>query len=170
MATWNIDAAHSAIGFKVKHMVVSTVRGSFADFEGSIEATDDTFADAKAHFTAKVSSVSTHNAGRDGHLQSPDFFDAGQFPTVAFTSKSFAKNGDMFDVTGDFTMHGVTKVITLKAKLDGVGTNVQSGKRIASFDVSGVIDRMDYGVGTTTPAAVVGSDVTIDIQIEAFAA
>ena len=170
MATWNIDAAHSAIGFKVKHMVVSTVRGSFADFEGSIEAADDTFADAKVHFTAKVASVSTHNAGRDGHLQSPDFFDAAQFPTITFVSKSFAKNGDNYDVKGDFTMRGVTKEITLSAKLDGFGTNVQNGKRIVSFDVSGMIERTDYGVGATTPAAVVGTDVTLDIQIEAVAA
>ena len=167
MATWNIDAVHSTIGFKVKHLVVSTVRGAFTDFSGTIEAADNTFANAQVKFEAKVASVATHNAGRDAHLQAPDFFDAAQFPTIAFVSKSFVQNGETFDVKGDFTMHGVTKEVTLTAKLDGVGKGMQEGTRIVSFDVSGVINRHDYGVGAGVPGTAVSENVTLDIQVEA---
>ena len=173
MATWNLDTAHSVIGFKIKHLMVSNLRGSFTDFEGAIEASDDTFTNPSAHFSAKVASINTSNAGRDGHLQAPDFFDAAQFPLITFASKSFVKNGDKYDVKGDMTMHGVTKEISLTATFEGIATR-HDGKRIASFEATGVIDRRDFGISIDMPlqtgGVVIGTDVTLDIQFEAIEA
>ena len=171
MSTWTIDAAHSTIGFKVKHLMVSTVRGSFTDFEGSIEAADDTFAGAAAHFSAKTASVNTHNDMRDGHIKSPDFFDVAQFPTVSFASKSFTKkNDEAYEMTGDLTLHGVTKEIKLDVSFNGVGPGMD-GKRVVSFDATGMIDRRDFGISIAMPleggGLVVSNDVALDIQIEA---
>ncbi len=170
MSTWTIDSAHSTIGFKVKHLVVSTVRGSFADFAGSITSPSDTFDGATATFTAQVASITTNNAMRDGHLQSPDFFDAATFPTITFTSSSFVKNGDTFTVVGDLTMHGVTKEISLTANQGGVGAGMD-GKRIVSFEATGMIDRRDfelnYAAVVETGGLVVSNEIMLDIQIEA---
>lgn len=170
MSTWTIDSAHSTIGFKVKHLVVSTVRGAFTDFAGSIQSPDDTFVGASASFTANVASISTNNAMRDGHLQSPEFFDAATFPTVTFASSSFVKNGDGFTVTGNLTMHGVTKEISLTTIQNGIGSGMD-GKRVVSFEATGTIDRRDfgltYGAVLETGALVVGHEIMLDIQIEA---
>ena len=171
MSTWKLDAAHSHIGFKIKHLMVSTVRGEFTQFEGTITAADDTFANASVAFTAQTASVSTHNAGRDGHLTSPDVFNVEKFPTISFMSKSFAKADDStYKVTGDFTMLGVTKEITLDAEFDGIGTGMD-GKRVVSFGITGSIKRTDFGMTFNIPLATggiaLGEDVKLDIQVEA---
>ena len=172
MSTWTIDTAHSTIGFKVKHLVVSTVRGSFTDFAGSITSSDDTFEGATATFTAQVASIATHNAMRDGHLQSADFFDAATFPTVTFTSTAFTKTADGYTVSGNLTMHGVTKEISLAAKHNGIGTGMD-GKRVVSFDATSIIDRRDFGLTYSavveTGGLVVSNEIVLDIQIEAKA-
>ena len=146
METWNIDPAHSEVGFSVKHLLVSTVRGRFGTFEGSMSASNAELSDAKIVFSADVASITTNNAMRDGHLQSPDFFDAANFPKVTFVSKSFVKNGtNTYKMTGDFTMKGVTKEIALDVVANGMAKDMQ-GKSVASFDVSGIIKRSEYGV------------------------
>lgn len=170
MATWTIDQAHSSIGFKVRHLVVSTVRGGFTEFSGSIAAEDQTFTNASVTFTAKTSSINTHNEARDGHLTSADFFDAAQFPTLSFTSTSFTKKDDGFEVVGDLTLKGVTKSITLSATSDGVGAGMD-GKPVVGFDVKGTIHRPDFGLTWNAPLEsggfVVSDDVSLDIHIEA---
>ena len=164
MTTWTIDQAHSEIGFSVKHLLISTVRGRFATFEGTLSATDETFSDAKLSFSADMASVHTGNAMRDTHLQSPDFFDVAAFPKMTFVSKSFVTNPDKtYAITGDFTMHGMTKELTVNAVLNGT-TDDHSGKRMASFDVSGTIKRTDFGVNGG--AGAVSEDVTIEATIE----
>lgn len=146
MSTWKIDDAHSEIGFKVKHLMVSTVKGHFTKFSGSIKADDDNMTNAVATFEADVASITTNNAGRDGHLQTGDFFEADKFPKITFTSTSFTKKSDNeFLVVGNFSMRGVTKEIGLNATLNGIVKD-SYGNRVASFDVSGVINRLDYGV------------------------
>ncbi len=167
MTTWHIDAAHTDIGFSVKHLLISTVRGRFTSFEGTLTASDETFSDAKVTFSADTASITTNNAMRDAHLQSPDFFDGANNPKITFVSKSFAKTGkDMFSVTGDFTMRGVTKELTVNAVLNGTTTDAY-GKRVASFDVSGIIKRTDYGVNWNAVLEAGGLSVSEDVTLEA---
>lgn len=169
MSTWNLDQMHSTIGFKVKHLVISTVKGHFADFSGSVIANDDTFENAQVSFTAQTASISTNNADRDGHLKSADMFDVEQFPTLTFTSTSFTKTSEGFDVTGDITIKGVTKQVVLKAKLAGIIMGMY-GKRVAAFELSGSINRMDFGVAWNAAleagGVVVSEEVALEIEAE----
>ncbi len=167
MKTWTIDQAHSEVGFTVKHLLISTVRGRFATFEGSLTASDETFSDAKLFVSIDAASITTNNAMRDGHLQSPDFFDTANFPKITFVSKSFAPAGDKkYTITGDFTMRGVTKEITIDAILNGTATD-SYGKKVASFDVSGTIKRTDYGVNWNAALEAGGVAVSEDVTLEA---
>lgn len=167
MKTWTIDVAHSEIGFTVKHLLISTVRGRFTAFEGSLSASDETFSDAVVAFSADAASITTNNAMRDQHLQSPDFFDTANNPKIIFASKSFTANGDKkFVVVGDFTMRGVTNEITLDAIFNGAITDAY-GKRVLSFDLSGTIKRTDYGVSWNAALEAGGLSVSEDVQLEA---
>jgi len=169
MIKWNIDTAHTSIGFKIKHLVVSTVRGHFTEFSGYVEANDDTFENAKVTFTAEAKSVSTSNEARDNHLRSADFFDVEKFPQITFNSESFVKKGDSFEIIGNLTMKDVTKEITLEASFAGIGTDMEGG-RIASFDITGSISRKDFNLTWNnlieTGQAVVGDTVWFDIHVE----
>ncbi len=167
MKTWNIDVAHSEIGFKVKHLMVSTVRGFFEIFEGQISAEDETFNNASISFSAEVKSLTTKNAGRDTHIHSGDFFDAEQFPKVTFVSTSVKAIGDSsLDILGDFTMRGVTKSITLQGKLTGVANDLYGG-HVAAFEVSGSLNRQDYGVSWNAALEAGGVVVSDTVNIEA---
>jgi polyisoprenoid-binding protein YceI len=167
METWTIDQAHSEVGFSVKHLIVSTVRGRFGTFEGSLSASNPELTDAKVEFSADVASITTNNAMRDGHLQSPEFFDAAQFPKVTFVSKSFDKTGDnTYKMVGDFTMKGVTKEIALDVVANGMAKNMQ-GKSVASFDVSGTIKRTDFGVNWNQVLEAGGLSVSEDVTLNA---
>ena len=167
METWTIDHAHSEVGFSVKHLLVSTVRGRFGAFEGSLTASNPELSDAKIQFSADVASITTNNAMRDGHLQAPDFFDAAQFPKVTFVSKSFTKSGDnTFKMLGDFTMKGVTKEVTLDVVANGMAKDMQ-GKSVASFDVSGTIKRTDYGVSWNQALEAGGLALSEDVVLDA---
>ncbi len=173
MSTWNIDPVHSTIGFKVKHLMVSTVRGSFTSFSGTIESPDDSFVGATAQFSAETKSVTTHNDMRDGHLRSPEFFDVEQFPTMSFTSHSFVKNGDSYTVNGELTMRGVSKPVTLTAELGGIGSGMD-GKRVVHFAATGKISRSEFGLMYSamleTGGMVVGDEITLDLEVEAVEA
>lgn len=170
MSTWNLDHAHSTIGFKVKHLMVSSVSGLFTQFSGTIESPDDSFANATVHFTADAASISTHNEMRDNHLKSADFFDVAQFPTLSFTSTSFNKHESGYTVSGNFTMHGITKPITLTVQSDGIGTGM-NGKRVVGFTITGTINRTDFGLTWNnvleTGGVAVGEEVKLDIHVEA---
>ena len=167
METWVIDHAHSDVGFSVKHLLVSTVRGHFGVFEGKLTASNPELTDAKIEFSADVASITTNNAMRDGHLQAPDFFDAANNPKIMFVSKSFTKTGDTtYKLTGDFTMKGVTKEITLDVVANGMAKDAQ-GKSVASFDVSGVIKRTDYGVNWNQALEAGGLAVSEDVMLDA---
>jgi polyisoprenoid-binding protein YceI len=167
---WVIDPAHSEIHFKVKHLVISTVTGSFEKFEGSITAPEEGFDNASIEFTAEVDSISTNQADRDGHLKSPDFFDAGQYPKVIFKSKNFKKNSETdYVLTGDLTLKNVTKEVTLNAEFGGIMKDPW-GNTKAGFEVVGKINRKDFGLTwnalTETGGMVVGEDVKLQMNIE----
>ncbi len=171
MSTWHIDTAHSEIGFKVKHLMVSSVKGFFGTFSGTLTSDDDMLANAQVSFETQTASISTNNANRDGHLQGADFFDAMKFPTITFVSKSFVKkDGNEYTVTGDFTMKGVTKEVELAATFNGLAKSTTDGKRIMSFDVTGVINRMDYGVSWNaaieTGGVAVSNEVWLNANVE----
>ena len=169
MKTWNIDQAHSEVGFKIKHMMVSTVRGQFTRFEGSITSPDDDFVKATISFTAETNSINTNNDMRDKHLVASDFFDAEKFPKISFVSTKIEKKGENdFMVLGDLDMHGVKKEISLEAKLDGI-TEAKDG-RIMGFEITGSLSRKDFGLtwnaATETGGVVLSDEVRFDMNIE----
>ena len=166
MKIWTIDPAHSEISFKVKHLMVSTVRGIFSGFEGSISADDDSFANANISFSADVSTISTQNAQRDGHLVSADFFDAAAFPKATFVSTTFSKNGDQLEITGDLTIKGITKSETLHGSFNGIAVGLD-GKRVAAFEVATKINRADFGLTWNAALDAGGVAVSDSVAIEA---
>jgi len=170
MNTWIIDSAHSEISFKIKHLMVSTVRGQFKSFEGSVKLPDNDFTKAEVNFSAETASISTNNEMRDKHLTSPDFFNSVEFPTLSFKSKKISKKDtNDFTVTGDMTMHGETKEITFNAKYNGMTTGMDKS-RVMVFEISGSLSRKDFGLTWNAPieqgGVVVSDEVILDINIE----
>ncbi|MGF7218882.1 polyisoprenoid-binding protein YceI [Spirosoma lacussanchae] len=168
--TWVIDPTHSEVQFKVKHLMVSTVTGLFSQYEGQLEMAGDDFEDATITFSADVASISTGNEQRDGHLKSADFFDAEQFPKLTFTSTGMKKTGtDTYDLTGDLTMHGVTKPVSLKAEYGGQMQDFY-GQTKAGFEVVGVLKRKEFGLSwdgvTEAGGVVVSDDVRLIMNIQ----
>lgn len=170
MATWTIDTMHSEIGFKVKHLVISTVSGKFTKFEGSIETEGDDFNNAKVTFSADIDGIDTGVADRDGHLKSPDFFDAANHPKLTFESTSFTnKGGSDYELQGNITIRGVAKPITLKVEHGGTGPNAY-GQTVAGFELQGKINRKDFGLNwsavTEAGGIVVSDEVKLFMNIE----
>ncbi len=143
--TWTVDPAHSKVGFAVKHMGIATVRGEFTEFEGTLEVADD-LSTATAHGSVKVDSVTTNEAQRDAHLKSPDFFHSEEHPELTFHSTAIELvDEETFRVTGDFTLHGVTKPITLKVEVQGTDTDPW-GKDRVGLEITGELSRGDFGM------------------------
>jgi polyisoprenoid-binding protein YceI len=170
MAQWQIDPAHSEIKFKVKHLVVSTVTGQFKNFTATIEADKADFSDARISFEAEINSLSTNNDQRDAHLKSPDFFDAEKFPTMTYRSTSITRlSGENYSVTGELTIRGIKRPLTLDVTYNGTVDGF-GGKKVAGFEISGKINRFDYGLMwnamTEAGGVVVSSDVRLDIAAE----
>jgi len=138
---WKVDPAHSEIEFKVKHMMISTVSGSFGEFDAAIESADETFKDAKFSFSAKIDSISTKNKDRDTHLKSDDFFNAEKYPNLSFKSKSF----DGETMVGDMTIRDVTKEVSLQVDFNGIADD-QYGQTKAGFEATGTINRKEFGL------------------------
>lgn len=157
---WTVDKAHSKLVFTVTHLLISEVDGTFKNFDANITASKEDFSDAIFELTADTKGITTNNEMRDGHLQKPDMFDTEKFPTMTFKSTSIKPNGaNKFKVTGDLTMKGVTKPVTLDLALLGKGKNRQ-GKDLAGFKATGNIKRTDFGVGAM-PSGVVSEDVEL---------
>ena len=171
MATWKMDTAHSEVKFKVRHLVVSTVTGNFDVFNGTVESGKDDFSDAKISFEADVTSIDTKNEQRNGHLKSPDFFDAANHPKITFTSKSLAKNGgDDYKLTGDLTIRGITKPVQLDVAYNGTVKGFGGSFDVAAFEIKGKINRQDFDLKwnalTETGGVVVSDDVKLEILAE----
>src|ERR1700748_2630978 len=167
MATtkWVLDPMHSEVQFKIKHLVISTVTGSFKTFEGSVETESDSFEGATAEFSLDVDSIDTNQEQRDGHLKSAEFFDAEKYPKITFKSTSITAD----TLTGDLTIKDVTKSVTLDVEHGGTATDFY-GNLKAGFEITGKINRKDFGLvwdGVTEAGAVVlGSDIKISINAQ----
>lgn len=141
--TWTVDTAHSKIGFSVKHMGISTVRGEFTEFEGSLEIGENP-GDMKVRGTVKTASVDTNEDGRDEHLRSPDFFEAETHPELTFESTRIeAIDEDTFKVTGNMTIRGITNELVLTAEVNGIEAGMDGGERVG-LEVTGQLSRGDY--------------------------
>jgi polyisoprenoid-binding protein YceI len=169
--TYNVDGSHSNVGFEVRHMGIATVRGAFKKFEGTVEATGD---ELKLNGTVEVSSVDTGDEQRDGHLQSPEFFDAAQFSQISFTSTGAAPSGDgKITLSGDITIKGVTKPIELVGEIGEGGQDPWGNERVG-FEVEGKIDRREFGLvwNQTLPNGnfLVANEVKLVVSVSAVKA
>ena len=167
--TWTIDPAHSEVGFSVRHMMVSKVRGKFATFAGELVTADD-IAASSVTATIDLASIDTGNPDRDNHLRSADFFDADQFPQFSFASTGVSARGDHYLLDGALTLKGVTKAIVLQLELGGFGPDAYGGYR-AGFSATTEILRSEFGVDFNavleTGGVIVSDKVTIHLEIEA---
>lgn len=167
---WKIDPTHSEVQFKVKHLVISTVTGSFGSFDGQIESDGDSFENAKATFTADIDSLSTNNDDRDQHLKSDDFFNAEKFPHLKFESTNFEKVGDgEYKVTGDLTIRDVTKEVELNV-VHGGTVGDPYGQTKAGFEVTGSINRKEFNLTwnavTEAGNVVVGDEIKLQLNVQ----
>jgi polyisoprenoid-binding protein YceI len=167
--TYDIDKMHSTLGFEVRHLI-SKVPGKFDDFQGAIEYDDANPEKSSVAVTIEAKSIDTSNEKRDSDLKSPNFFDVAKYPKITFKSKSVQKTGDgKFDVTGDFTMHGVTKEVVLKVELLGKGAGLQ-GATVSGWEATTAFKRSEYGLTwnkVIEGTQVVGDDISIDLKVEA---
>jgi len=166
--TYDLDPAHTTIGFSARHMVISHVAGKFSKFTGSFDM-DDKGVLKSATATMEVASISTGVAKRDKHLKSPDFFDAAKFPKITFVSKKITHKGNDYTVIGEMTIKNVTKSVTLKGELMGTAVGF-GGEHRAGFHAEGKINRKDFGVNFNamleTGGLVVSDEVKIVLDIE----
>lgn len=175
--TWNIDAAHTGVELAVKHMMFTTVRGRFKDVKGTIEVDEQQPANSTVNVEIAAASLDTGVPDRDGHLHSADFLDVENHPTLTFRSKgvegAFAKEGDRFTITGDLTIRGVTKEVTLEGTYEGTGKDPWGGTR-AGARATAKIDRRDWGLvwnqALETGGILVANDVRIEIEVQAVKA
>ncbi|MFC4619371.1 YceI family protein [Camelliibacillus cellulosilyticus] len=168
---WTVDASHSSLDFSVKHMMVSKTKGTFHDFDATIEADPNDLTTANIEFAVDVASVDTRNEGRDHHLRSGDFFDVEKHPKMTFKSTNIERNGDNeYKVTGDLTICGVTNSETFFVTSEGQGID-PFGNVVAGFSGKGKINRGDYGLTYNavleTGGVIVGDEIKISIEIEA---
>ena len=168
---YHVDPAHSSLGFSVTHLQMSEIDGRFKDFTGEFEWDPKQLATSSIVFSAQASSITTDNEKRDEHLRSSDFFDVEKYPTLTFKSTSIKALGeDRYAVSGDLTIHGTTKPVTVQATIKGPSDPWKSGKPMIGFRTTFKIDRMDYGVGANWKGnsdAVVSHAVYITIKGEA---
>ena len=172
MATsiWALDPTHSEVHFKVKHLMVSSVSGMFKEFNGSVETEGDDISTAKVHFTMEVASISTNNDQRDGHLKTGDFFDAENHPQIIFDGAGLHKTGDdSYTMTGNLNMRGTSKEVTLNVEFGGLVQDPWGNARVG-FEVSGKINRKDFGVNfsmvSETGGILLGEEVKISANVE----
>lgn len=168
--TWTVDAAHSTVGFAVKHMGIANVRGQFTEFEGTLEVGED-LAHSSAQGSVKVASISTDEKQRDEHLRSPDFFNVEEFPEILFESTLVEAIDDQStNVVGNLTMHGVTREVKLKAVVQGTDIDPW-GKERAGLEVVGVLKRSDFDMkfnqALGSGNVLVGDKVNISLDISA---
>ncbi len=170
MATWIIDTNHSEVGFKVKHLVISTVSGKFTRFEGTVQADKADFSDAKIEFTAEIDSISTGNEQRDEHLRSADFFDAASSPQLHFVSTGLVpKGGSDYELKGNLTLRSTTHPVALAVEFGGIQNDFY-GNTVAGFELTGKINRKDFGLAwsavTEAGGVVVSDEVKLVINVE----
>ncbi|MFQ5569259.1 MAG: YceI family protein [Rhodothermales bacterium] len=169
VASWSADPVHSKIGFKVKHLGISNVRGEFKDYDVSLSFDPADLSTLEASTSVQIASITTDNQRRDNHLRSPDFFSADEFPVMTFVSKEVRNiDGSEFELVGDLTIRDVTKEVVLEAEF--FGTASMRGSERAAFEARTKINRLDYELKwnrmTEAGGFVVGHDVTIILELE----
>jgi len=166
--TLNLDPSHTRVGFSVRHFF-TPVRGEFKNVRGTIALDQSNLKESKVEVEIETASINTNNEKRDNHLRSADFFDAEKNPKITFVSKSIDVKDNKGTMTGDLTMHGVTKPVTLAVEVGGIGKMGQG--TIAGFTASGKVDRKDYGLTWNRTldqgGTMLGDDVTLEITVEA---
>jgi polyisoprenoid-binding protein YceI len=165
-ATWTVDKMHAKIGFSVSHNMTSDVEGSFKIFDAAITTTGDDFSGSAINFTADAASITTDNERRDKHIKSADFLDVEKFPKLTFKSTSvIKKTASTYQITGNLTLHGVTKPVVLDAfvRIPPVATGV---KGVAGFKISGIIKRSDFSIGGGFADIILGDEVTLNANGE----
>ena len=166
---WAIDPTHSSVGFKVKHMMFTNVKGNFEKYEATIISEEDDFTNATIEFSADIDSINTNNADRDTHLKSGDFFDAENHPKLTFKASSFTKSGDDYEIAGDLSMRGVTKFVKFPAEFSGLMTDPW-GNTKAGLNISGKINRKDWGLNWNsaleTGGVLVSEEVKLEIELQ----
>lgn len=169
---WKLDTTHTQVGFSVKHMAISTVRGRFSKFDGAGE-TDDSGQLTAATFTIAAASIDTNQEQRDVHLRSADFFDAEQNPTLTFTSTNITQHGTGITIAGNFTMRGVTRPLTLRGETSPTVKDPWGMQRTA-LTLEGKLNRKDWGLSWNQAlelgGLMVSEDVKLSIELEAVAA
>ena len=169
VGTWDIDASHSTVGFSVRHMMVSKVRGYFREFSGEIVTAADPAA-STVTATVDMESIDTRQEQRDAHIRSADFFDVGNHTVMTFRSTAVRTDGADWTVVGDLTIKGITKSVELALELNGFGPDAYGGFR-AGFSAKTEISRKAFGVDIDLPmdggGVVVGDKVTVELEIEA---
>lgn len=167
---WNIDKTHSSIGFKIKHMMFTNVRGNFTDYQATINLVNDNLEESTLQFETQIASIDTNNADRDNHLKSADFFDAEQYPTVTFASTKIEKKGEAhYVVEGTLTMHGVSKSVKLNAEYSGIIQDPWGNAKIA-LALNGKVNRKDWNLNWNTTletgGLLVSEEVNFDIETQ----
>jgi polyisoprenoid-binding protein YceI len=170
-ASWNIDSDHSSVGFKVRHLMVSNVKGTFGKVQGIVNVDDKDMSRSNVSVTIDTASIDTGVAKRDTHLRSPDFFDVARFPTLTFVSTKVSPNGmNGLKVMGNLTLHGVTRPVVLDVEGPSQESKDPRGNIRRGASASTKIDRKDFGLtwnkALETGGVVVGDEVTIDIEVE----
>lgn len=170
LTKWSLDPTHSEIQFKVKHLMISTVTGSFNTFSGTVETNGEDFASANVEFSADIDSISTNNEQRDAHLKNGDFFDAANHPKLTFKSEKLEKVDDeTFKLYGTLNMRGVSNKVVLNAEFGGITVDPWGNTRVG-FSITGKVNRYDYGISfgavTETGGLLLGDEVKIFSNVE----
>ncbi len=162
---WAIDPTHSELQFKVKHLMITTVTGSFTKFSGTAQTDGNEFQNAAINFTAEIGSISTNNEQRDTHLKSADFFDAALYPELTFVSTAMTKEVDgTYKLEGNLTMHGITKSIVLNVEEAGIQKDPWGNVK-AGFELSGKLSRKDFGLTWNAPTEAGGVLVSDEVKL-----
>ena len=169
MKNFIIDPLHSEIGFKIKHLMISTVTGGFQKFDATMESATEDFSDAKINFSAEVSTITTNIADRDNHLKSPDFFDAEKYPKILFESTKVEKLESGYTVSGNLTIKGVSLPVTLKGEYNGSDVDAY-GQTKYGFELAGKLNRKDWGLTFNLEGGkgslLIGDEVSLIISIQ----
>lgn len=172
MATtkWILDPTHSELGFKIKHLMITNVSGSFKTFQAEAKTDGEDFSTARISLTADMASISTNNEGRDAHLRNADFFEVEKFPELTFTSTRMEEDGsDSYVLHGDLTLKGVTKPVQLNVEYSGVTRDPWGGER-AGFAITGKIKRSDWGISFNsvleTGGVALGEEVKLLAEVQ----
>jgi polyisoprenoid-binding protein YceI len=162
LPTWQNDDPHSQLGFTVSHLGINDVSGTFNDFDVTLQSSKPDFSDAVIELSARTASIDTRVEARNNHLKSADFFDVEKYPTMNFKSTAVKPAGkNKYKLTGDLTLHGITKPVTMDLLYKGTVENPMSKKQTAGFQVTGTINRSDFNVGPKFPAPMISNEVKI---------